>query len=144
MKMMVIVLKIYNIAILHLIAKIGDFSLLEGLLSKDININVLNNKKESALFIAINEKNTKMSKSLIELGSDITVRNLADFTPLMLCCKLGLIELSEVLLNNNASINETNILGDTSLKLAQWFGHEELAMMLIQKYKALIRPSSKK
>jgi ankyrin repeat protein len=81
---------------------------------------------------------------MIELGADITIRNGAHLTPLMLCCKEGIAELAEVLLGNDANINDTNILGDTPLKLAQRFGHEELALLLINKYRALIqnRPSS--
>ncbi len=81
---------------------------------------------------------------MIELGADITIRNSAHLTPLMLCCKEGLSELAEILLSNDANINDTNILGDTPLKLAQRYGHEELALLLINKYRALIqnRPSS--
>jgi len=62
----------------------------------------------------------------------------------MLGCKLGLIQIVELLLSNQANIYETNILGDTSLKLAQKFGHEELVLLLIQKYKALVRLPSRK
>ena len=64
----------------------------------------------------------------------------------MLSCKNGLTELSEFLLVHQANINETNILGDTPLKLAQRFGHEDLALLLLNKYKAQLqnRPSSKK
>ena len=62
----------------------------------------------------------------------------------MLACKLGLIPIAEILLNNQANLHESNILGDTSLKLAQRFGHEEMVLLLIQKYKALIRQPSRK
>lgn len=62
----------------------------------------------------------------------------------MLSCKLGLINVCEILLLNNGNIYEANILGDTPLKLAQKFKHEELALLLIEKYKALSRPQSKK
>lgn len=65
-------------------------------------------------------------------------------TPLMLSCKLGLISISENLLTQNANIYEANILGDTALKIAQRNGHEELALILMQKYSALNRPGSKK
>lgn len=85
-----------------------------------------------------------MVKSLVELGIDMTNRNAEDLTPLMLSCKLGLIQITELLLINNANLYETNILGDTPLKLAQRFGHEVLVLILIQKYKALQKPSSKK
>lgn len=64
----------------------------------------------------------------------------------MLSCKNGLTELAEFLLKNNANISETNILGDTPLKMAQRFGHEDLALLLINKYKAQLqnRPILKK
>lgn len=62
----------------------------------------------------------------------------------MLACTIGSIQIVELLLNNHANLHETNILGDTCLKLAQRFGHEELVLLLIQKYKALIRQPSRK
>jgi ankyrin repeat protein len=83
-------------------------------------------------------------KSLVELGIDISYRNAEDLTPLMLSCKLGLIQITEILLMNNANLYEANILGDTPLKLAQKFGHEELVLILIQKYKALHKPPIRK
>lgn len=62
----------------------------------------------------------------------------------MLACKLGLIQIVELLLLNQANLSETNVLGETALKLAQRFGHEDLVLILIQKYKALIRQPSRK
>jgi 26S proteasome non-ATPase regulatory subunit 10 len=134
----------YNLAIIHHIAKIGDFKLLEGILSKDVKIDVINKNKETPLISAINSKNIMIAKSLIDLGADISIKDSCDLTPLMLSCKIGLIDICEYLLNNGANINESNILGDTPLKMAQRFGHEELAIKLIQQYKALMRPQSKK
>ena len=85
-----------------------------------------------------------MAKALIELGANISMRNSAHLTPLMIACREGLTELAEILLSNEANINDTNILGDTPLKLAQRYGHEELALLLINKYRAQIqnRPST--
>ena len=93
---------------------------------------------------AINEKHTAMAKSLIDLGADITKRNNSDMTPLMLSCKNGMTELAEYLLKNDATINETNILGETPLKISQLYGHEDLVLLLMNKYKANLRPNIKK
>ena len=61
----------------------------------------------------------------------------------MLSCKKGSIELCEALIENGANINESNIMGDTALKLAQINNHDELALLLTKKYKAsLKRPGS--
>ena len=62
----------------------------------------------------------------------------------MLSCKLGLIPIAENLLSQNANLFEVNILGDSALKIAQRNGHEELALILVQKYNALNRPQSSK
>jgi len=78
------------------------------------------------------------------MSFNIKYRNSEDLTPLMLACKLGSTQIVELLLNNQANIHETNILGETALKLAQKSGHEELVLLLIQKYKALIRQPSRK
>jgi ankyrin repeat protein len=62
----------------------------------------------------------------------------------MLACKMGLTQIAELLLNNQVNIHETNVLGETALKLAQKSGHEDLVLLLIQKYKALVRQPSRK
>jgi ankyrin repeat protein len=62
----------------------------------------------------------------------------------MLACKLGLINVAEYLLNSGSVVNETNILGDTPLKMAQRYGHEDLVLILIQKYKALSKSINKR
>lgn len=60
----------------------------------------------------------------------------------MIACKKGFSEIVEVIMAHNGNINEKNLIGDTPLKLAQRFGHADLALMLISKYKALIRQKS--
>lgn len=62
----------------------------------------------------------------------------------MLACKIGSVDIAEILLSNNANVHEVNVLGETPLKLAQKFHHENLVLILIEKYKALIRQSSRK
>jgi len=57
---------------------------------------------------------------------------------------MGLTQIAELLLNNQVNIHETNVLGETALKLAQKSGHEDLVLLLIQKYKALVRQPSRK
>lgn len=57
----------------------------------------------------------------------------------MLSCKKGNIELSELLISNGANINESNIMGETPLKIAQLNNHDELAVILTTKYKASIK-----
>lgn len=83
---------------------------------------------------------------MIDLGADLNLRNENDLSPLMLSCKEGLTEIAEYLIANGAVINETNILADTPLKLAQKNGHEDLALLLINKHGAVInnRPASRK
>lgn len=89
------------------------------------------------------QNNINIIKRLLEANVDLS-KNSSHLTPLMLACKQGNIEISELLLQKSeGSINETNILGDTPLKLAQRFGHENLALLLINKYRALLtRPGS--
>jgi ankyrin repeat protein len=62
----------------------------------------------------------------------------------MIACKKGYKGIVDIIMANNGNINESNIMGDTPLKLAQRFGHAELALTLIQKYKASMRPKSLK
>jgi ankyrin repeat protein len=57
----------------------------------------------------------------------------------MISCKAGNTNLSEFLIQRGANINESNIMGETPLKIAQSNGHDELAVILTTKYKASIK-----
>ena len=129
-------------------------NMLRLLKSKEINIDITNKNGDTPLvmifiyFQIISTKNNfnEISRFLIDFGANVNKKNNEQYSSLMFCCKNGNKDLAEYLLEHEANVNDSDILGDTPLKLAQKFGYEELALLLINKYKAYIknRPSSKK
>ena len=53
----------------------------------------------------------------------------------MLCAKFNNWEIAEMLIRKGADVNEKNILGDTTLKIAQMNKNEDFALKLIKFYK---------
>ena len=122
---------------IHLIIKYNVFNVIQDY-ENNININLENKQKETPLFLAINSENINLVKDLLHRGADINKRNKGDLSPLMLCCKKNYQNIAEILLKKGAKVNEKNILGDTPVKIAQLNGNEELALKLINVYKAEI------
>ena len=122
---------------IHLIVKYNIFNVIKKYENK-VNVNLENKKKETPLFLAINNENINLIKELLYRGADINKRNKSDLSPLMLCCKNNYQNIAELLIKKGANVNEKNILGDTPVKIAQLNGNEELALKLIKLYKAEI------
>jgi len=122
---------------IHLIIKNNIFYVIKDY-ENNINVNLENKQKETPLFLAINSENINLIKDLLHRGADINKRNKGDLSPLMLCCKKNYQNIAEILIKKGAKVNEKNILGDTPVKIAQLNGNEELALKLINLYKAEI------
>lgn len=91
------------------------------------------------IHLLVKQEKSNYLKIIFQLSNteiNINIRNKGDMTPLMLCCKLGNVDIAKQLIQNGAKVNEKNILGDTPLKIAQMNNHELLALLLINNYKA--------
>jgi len=121
--------------ILHLLCKENRNKILKNILDKkikDINLNIMNNQKETPLIVAINNKAIECAEILIGKNVNIKLRNKGDLSPLMLCCKYGYENLAKLIINKGGDINEKNILGETPLSLAQINHHDDLSMFLLK------------
>lgn len=130
-----------NDSLIHIITKGNKPNLLSILLTKacnEIDINKVNKSKDNALIIAINSKFEECAQILIKHGANVQTRSKSDMSPLMLACKYGLLKLVELIISKGGNVNEKNILGETPLKIAQVNNHEQLALILIDDYKAEI------
>ena len=123
-----------NEYLIHILARKNKIYLLNNI--NGIDYDILNKDKETALIIAIENKNIESCKILINNGANIKIKNKLDLSPLMLCCKYNLLDIAEILIKKGANVNEKNILGDTPIKIAQFYKNEELALKLIKNYKA--------
>ena len=124
--------------LIHVLARCDMVQILFSNLEIEIDVNAKNAAKDTALIIAIENKNEKSAKELIEHHADIKIRNKNDFSPLMLSCKYNLTATAELLIKRGADVNERNILGDTAFKIATMNNNEKLAMKLVTLYKAEI------
>ena len=124
--------------LIHILARCDMVQILFSNVDIEIEVNAKNAVKDTALIIAIENKNEKSAKELIEHHADIKIRNKNDFSPLMLSCKYNLATIAELLIKKGADVNERNILGDTPFKIATMNNNEKLAMKLVTVYKAEI------
>ena len=120
--------------IYHSICRNNKYKFLKELNKRNIlfNLDITNNDKDTPLTLAISNKSLECAEIMIKMGANITLRNKADLSPLMLSCKFGYIKLVDILINKKADINEKNILGETPLSLAQLYHHDDLAMKILQ------------
>ena len=119
--------------LIHKLARLNKVNIINCV--NDTDYNLQNKNKENALLISIENNNIQSAKELILKGANIKFRNKADLSPLMLCAKFNIWEIAEMLIRKGADVNEKNILGDTTLKIAQMNKNEDFALKLIKFYK---------
>ena len=120
--------------IYHVICRFNRYKFLKELNKRNIilNLDILNNNKDTPLTLSINNKNVECAEIMVKMGANYSLRNKADLSPLMLSCKFGFEKLFDILIEKGANINEKNILGDTPLSLAQLYHHDDLAMKILK------------
>ena len=109
----------------------------------DFNNSILNKETNDRLIHCIVKHNRiNLLKILFRYSNNseinINIKNKSDMSPLMISCKMGLIEMSKEIIKKGGDVNEKNILGDTPVRIAQNNNHESLAMILINEFKANI------
>ncbi|XP_055848105.1 ankyrin-3-like isoform X2 [Episyrphus balteatus] len=113
---------------LHIIAEKGNKQALETLLKYGADVNLKNNKHDTALHLAVKGTNTEIVSILLEHNmSPIDSQNIDDNTPLHIAVKLAKIDIVQALLNFGADINIFNNRHDTALDLANCLRYVELA-----------------
>jgi len=129
---------------IHILAKYGNFECFERILGRmqGEEKDILNKNNDTPLMVAIENNNSKVASVLIDLGANLNKENLSQETPLIIACRKGLIDICRKLLDNGADQNFKNILGDTPLSTANKYHQEEIALLLLNEFKASIRPPS--
>ena len=74
---------------MHYSAKHGAMTVLLALISRGAGVDPPDQSLKTPLFIALENKQTSVARSLIELGADIEARDTFQRTPLMFACKAG-------------------------------------------------------
>ncbi len=112
----------------------GNAAIIDQLIQRGANIDLVNDKGRSALFVASQDGNIDAVHSLIQGGADVNLSDKLGLTPLHAACQRGLVEVAELLLTEGgARIDERAKDGSTPLHLASHQGHPKTVELLIDK-----------
>jgi muconolactone delta-isomerase len=75
------------------------------LLGMQVDINLQNNRDETALFIATRWHHAELAKLLVQAGADVNIAQKNGLTPLHQAIMAGNVELARALLNAGANVN---------------------------------------
>jgi ankyrin repeat protein len=115
---------------LHLASKEGDLTAMAFILKNKADINARNYPdNNTALQLAIINKQTKTALALIKENADITVRNEQGDTPLHLAVRNRDFQVTQALILGKADINARNQEGKTPLHLIEF--NSKIAQLLI-------------
>ena len=81
-------------------------------------LNARNSKGETALLIAVSNRDTLWTRFLLQQGADPNVASRSGETPLIAAARVGFVEAVEALLAGGARVDETNRMGETPLIVA--------------------------
>ncbi|MDH5655085.1 MAG: ankyrin repeat domain-containing protein [Spirochaetia bacterium] len=96
-------------------ARKGFFEIAEWLLDQGVNINIVNDDRETALMAAVEAKKTEMALALIAAGADVNVQTVKKETALLSAVKAGNRELITALRIAGADPNAEDEDGNSSV-----------------------------
>ncbi len=108
----------------------GNTETVQTILDANAEINRANNLDTALIFAASNNR-PKITRMLLDKGSNVNATDSKSNTPLIWAARNGHPEIVQILLSANANVNATNIYGKTALCLAKRRKHDEMAQILI-------------
>ena len=130
--------------ILHLAIHRNDTEMVNLLIGEEVDINSMNRVGQTALAWAARFGHLDILNSLLKSGSDVNKAGKEyRLTPLMGAAVNGKESVITLLLENNASIGEKDVVNEaTALHWSLWYRHTNVAKILLHhgadfKYKAL-------
>jgi ankyrin repeat protein len=115
-------------------AKRGSFKIGECLLKNGVDINHKNKQGQSALDKAVICNEVDICEALIQKGCQLDVKaGKFNRTPLHTAVDMGVIEIVELLLNNEASLYITDHRVDSPIHTAAVRGHLEILRLLLNR-----------
>lgn len=119
-------------------AKRGFLDMVDFWLKTDVDVNYRNKDGLSALDKAVIGNRIDICKALIQKGCDLDVKSgWFKRTPLHKAADMGLVEITELLLNAGASVDTQDHRGEYPIHSAALHGHTKITRLLLQKDKSL-------
>src|SRR3990167_7080386 len=115
--------------------KVGNLELIEDLLSKGANPNIIDIYNQSPLFWPCYNGHTEVVKELLSCDKKIDP-NIIDSegaTPLFWAASKGCLDIVRILLENGTDPNIIDNWGRTSLSLAVYYNHKDVVIELLTK-----------
>tara|TARA_B100000927_G_C16474482_1_gene472837 strand:- start:1056 stop:2717 length:1662 start_codon:yes stop_codon:yes gene_type:complete len=112
----------------------GNKDIVDDLLKRGVNLNLVNNNKEygrTALMNAIMNEQTEIAKMILEKEPDVNIRNIIGLTALSQASLIGNTEVVKLLLEKGAFVNMKDKYGSTALMGASEGGHTETVLLLL-------------
>ena len=120
---------------LHKAAKNGDLDQINQLIEKGAPIDVIDENRNTALYIAVGQGHKEAAELLILKGANVNAVCWRGYTPLhwAVAALGGEKELTELLIAKGANVDAVDRKGKTPLAHAAYSGYKELAALLISK-----------
>jgi ankyrin repeat protein len=138
-------------------ARTGVTEILQDLIDHGANVNTREPRRgQSALMWAISFRNPESAKILIDNGANVSARTIklkdemeyspmllggyaanvqsvpqGGYTPIMFAARVGDLNTARLLVNKGAGVNDVSVEDGTALVIASAWGHEDLAMYLL-------------
>jgi len=110
-----------------------DPEMVEALLSREANPNLLNNFGASPLGEAVKAGNVALVKMLLDAGADPDAANADGQTPLMLAARTGVVEVGKLLIEAGADVNASEQWrGQTPLMWSAANNHPAMTRLLLE------------
>lgn len=116
--------------LLHIAVEKDDINMLNYLLSKGANINIINDVGDTALHTAAEVGNKSIVQLLLQNGADVNFTNKSLETPLHLAATKKDAQIAQLLVDNGANVNAKNKSDFTALQLACFYGNKETMQVL--------------
>ena len=124
--------KTYGNTTLANAAKKNDFALVMRLLKAGVDLNLQDQDKETALYIASVHGHKKIVEVLVQNGADVNLQKRNGETALYRACRNGYKKIVEVLVQNGADVDLQHIDLETALYAASRNGYKEIVEILIE------------
>lgn len=101
------------------------------LLDNKVDVNIQDNRKNTALIFASQRGLTNIVKELITYGADVNIKGDNEKTALLYASREGHTDLVKLLLENGADQNIKDDCGNTPLSIAKSYKHDKIIKLLL-------------